>query len=104
MQIIVNIDDGCGAAVRFTANGIKSLADLCDAHGAPVDFSCRAASCSTCRVRVLSGAELIDNANPLELELLAALGNPHDIRFCCTATLRSNATGELNLHALGPAF
>ncbi|GDY02477.1 hypothetical protein LBMAG49_18060 [Planctomycetota bacterium] len=55
-------------------------------------------------MRVLSGAELIDNANPLELELLAALGNPHDIRFCCTATLRSNATGELNLHALGPAF
>lgn len=91
-------------AVRFVAAGTTSLADLCDAHGAPVEFSCRAASCSTCRVEVLMGAELLEPPGFMEQELLTALGNPEHIRFCCTAELRRGSQGELRLRALGPAF
>src|SRR5690606_34619412 len=31
------------------------LVDVCDEHDAPVPFSCRSASCGTCRLDVLEG-------------------------------------------------
>ena len=34
-----------------------SLADLCDEHQAAVPFSCRGASCGTCRIDVLEGMQ-----------------------------------------------
>ena len=36
-----------------------SLADLCDDHEAPIPFSCRSASCATCHIEVLEGAEAL---------------------------------------------
>ncbi len=81
------------------------LMDACEQHGTAVEFSCRAASCSTCRVQVLAGAELLAPADAWERELLLALGNPAATRFCCSARLAADAaSGTVRLLPLGPAF
>ena len=100
----IEILDTQGNPIRMFAGNSCSLTDICDAHGGPVEFSCRAASCSTCRVEVLAGDDLLTPPAAMERELLTALGSPAHIRFCCTAELRRGAQGELRLRALGPAF
>lgn len=81
------------------------LMDACEQHGAAVEFSCRAASCSTCRVQVLEGASLLAPPDAWERELIAALGHPEAIRFCCTARVADAAReGTVRMLPLGPAF
>lgn len=65
-----------------------ALVDLCDAHRAPVPFSCRSAVCGTCHVVVLAGAELLEPPNEAEAELLEILGGPRESRLACQAVVR----------------
>jgi 2Fe-2S ferredoxin len=48
-----------------------SLMDLCDEASAPVPFSCRSATCGTCRVIVLEGASLLSRIEADEADILA---------------------------------
>ena len=36
------------------------LVDFCDELRAPIPFSCRSASCGTCRMEILEGTELLE--------------------------------------------
>jgi 2Fe-2S ferredoxin len=80
--------------LRVLAPDGGSLADLCDDHSAPVEFSCRSASCGTCRVRVLEGAELLLPAAEDEDELLVLFGQPSSttprqpVRLACQVRMR----------------
>lgn len=65
-----------------------ALVDLCDAHYAPVPFSCRSATCGTCHVMVLEGEELLEPPNEAEAELLMILGGPEKSRLACQAVVR----------------
>lgn len=80
---IVEIDAAEGAAV----------VDLCDDHAAPIPFSCRSASCGTCRVEVIEGgAELLPPAQD-ELDVLDVFNmEPSRVRLACQAKLRIGAT------------
>jgi ferredoxin len=71
-----------------TAEGEGPLIDICDEARAPVEFSCRSASCGTCRVEVLAGGDLLEPARDDELELLRALGAPPRQRLACQAIAR----------------
>jgi ferredoxin len=63
--------------------------DLCDETSAGVPFSCRSASCGTCRVDVLEGAELLEPAADEELEVLDLFGDdPTRCRLACQIRLR----------------
>jgi ferredoxin len=65
-----------------------AVVDLCDAHAAPVPFSCRSASCGTCRLIVLEGAHLLAEAEDEELQVLDAFGSgPPSQRLGCQAKL-----------------
>jgi ferredoxin len=64
------------------------LVDLCDAVRAPVPFSCRAATCGTCRIEILQGAEFFETPLDAEAELLLLLGDPPEIRLACQAELK----------------
>ncbi len=67
-----------------------ALVDLCDASNAPIPFSCRSASCGTCRVVVLEGANLLAEAEDEELQVLDAFGQkPPDRRLACQAKMLS---------------
>jgi 2Fe-2S ferredoxin len=66
-----------------------ALVDICDSIDAPVPFSCRAATCGTCRVEVVTGLTLFEPPNDDELSLHRALGDPAHIRLACQAKLKA---------------
>jgi ferredoxin len=69
-----------------------SLGDLCDAVKADIPFSCRSASCATCRIVVLEGADLLLPADDEEANLLDVFAVPASahltLRLACQAKLR----------------
>jgi ferredoxin len=86
-----------------SAEGGDGLVDLCDESPAQVPFSCRSASCGTCRVIVLEGAELLEPPGEDELELIEILGeDPKTNRLACQARLRGEASGRVIIRV--PAF
>ncbi len=64
------------------------LVDICDYHRAPIAFSCRSATCATCQIEVVSGAELLEPPNEEETELLDILGGPPGLRLACQAVVK----------------
>ena len=84
------------ANVRFLPSGFScevkvgaSLVDVCDEHPeSEVPFSCRSASCGTCRVEVLAGAALLGPPGPDELEVLAIFAAAPAERLACQAIVR----------------
>ncbi len=84
-----------GPAVTREIDGGRLL-DACDELRAPILFSCRSASCGTCRVDVLEGADLLSPATPDELETLAIFGSPEGRRLACQVQVRPMA-GRLRL-------
>lgn len=80
------------AAVEVPAPEGGALIDLCDERSAPVPFSCRSASCGTCRVEVLEGAELLDPPADEELDVLDIFGDdPKKTRLACQAKIKTGA-------------
>jgi ferredoxin len=67
-----------------------ALIDLCDERSACIPFSCRSASCGTCRVEVLEGGDRLDPPKDEELEVLDIFGDdPTRRRLACQAQLRA---------------
>ncbi len=84
----------------------EMVVDACDRSGAPIDFSCRATCCSTCRVQVLAGSELLEAPDEMEQELITASGGAADVRYSCVLKIRDDAAEAslLRIRPLGPAF
>ena len=76
------------------------LVDICDGAEAPVPFSCRSATCGTCRVEVYQGDELLEPAEGPEAELLGLLGDPPTFRLACQARVRPGP-GVIRLRIAG---
>jgi 2Fe-2S ferredoxin len=68
-----------GADVELDAPRGGPLVDLCDASQVEIPFSCRSASCGTCRVTVLEGASLLAPPEVDERELLAIFATPAEL-------------------------
>ena len=65
-----------------------ALADLCDDYEAPIPFSCRSASCATCHIEVLQGAETLLPPEEEERDVLDAISSaPPRFRLACCARL-----------------
>ena len=89
--------------LEVTAPAGARLADLADEHTAPIPFSCRSASCGTCRSEVIEGAELLSDPEDEELDVLDIFGDDAKRRrLCCQARLREDApeTGVVRLRAI----
>jgi ferredoxin len=79
-------------SVEANAPAGTRLVDLCDERNAPVPFSCRSASCGTCRIDVLEGGDLLEPPRDEELDILDIFGDdPKQRRLACQARL---AAGE----------
>jgi|SRR6188768_40701 len=68
-----------------------ALVNICDEVLAPIAFSCRSASCGTCHIQILEGAELLDTPGPDELDLLELLDAGKDTRLACQARVKPGA-------------
>ncbi len=80
-----------GAAKEVEAPQGGALVDLCDTHYAPIPFSCRSATCGTCHVVVVEGAEHFEPPNEAEAELLGILGGPKTSRLACQAVVKAES-------------
>ena len=96
------------ANVRFLPAGYEvevkagtALVDVCDENPeAEVPFSCRSASCGTCRVRVKEGMALLAKPKDDELDVLEVFGDGKDVRLCCQIQLVGE--GKLVLEVVEP--
>jgi ferredoxin len=87
-----------GAAVEAHEPEGGRLLDICDDLAAPVPFSCRGASCGTCRVEVLEGAHLLSSPGDEECSVLELFGDPPGRRLACAAwVLRGEGRLRLRL-------
>ena len=76
------------ASVEISVEPGSRLIDVSDRHPeAKVPYSCRSASCGTCRVRVLEGMDALSVAEDDELEVLEAFGSEDNVRLCCQLKL-----------------
>jgi ferredoxin len=76
-----------------------ALVDLCDEWNAPVPFSCRSASCGTCRLDVIEGTDLLDPPADEELDVLDIFGDdPSARRLACQTRVRPGP-GRLRVRA-----
>jgi ferredoxin len=78
-----------------------ALVDTCDDCSAPVPFSCKSASCGTCRIEILEGeSELLPPADD-ELDLLDIFATPPPKhRLACQVKMRPGLV-TLRVRALG---
>ncbi len=76
------------------------LVDACDHHLAPIPFSCRSASCATCQIEVLAGADLLEPPGDDELNLLEVLAAPSNVRLACQACVKPGP-GVLRIKPVG---
>ena len=92
--------------VRFEPAGFEvdvqpgeAIMDITDANpAADVPYSCRAATCGTCRVEVVEGGDALSTADELELEVLDIFGDtPDKVRLCCQARLVNTGPTRVTL-------
>jgi len=94
--------EGVGLAsdkVAEAPNG-GELVDICDRVLAPIPFSCRSASCGTCHIEVLEGADLLERPNAEEADLLDILDGPANSRLACQARVKPGP-GFIRIRPLG---
>jgi ferredoxin len=84
--------------LEVEAPGGTALIDLCDERNAGIPFSCRSASCGTCRIDVLEGADLLEPPQDEELDVLDIFGDdPKRRRLACQSRLREG-DGVVRVH------
>jgi len=98
MATIVFCANRFGGEKRVEVPEGGELVDICDQHFAPIPFSCRSASCGTCQVEVLEGAELLEPQNDDERYLLPLLGGKG--RLACQARVRPGVEGVIRLRSV----
>jgi len=77
-----------GSAVTADVKDGGRLIDVCDEVHAAVVFSCRSASCGTCRIDVLEGGELLTPPGRDEHEVLEIFAAAPAHRLACQAVAR----------------
>lgn len=76
------------------------LVDACDQVLAPIPFSCRSASCGTCHILVLEGAQCFEEPEEAEAELLDLLDGPPESRLACQARIKPGP-GFIRIRPIG---
>jgi ferredoxin len=97
MPVLVVFEVPGVPALEVPAPDGTALIDLCDEKSVGVPFSCRSASCGTCRVDVLEGAELLEPPADEEIDVLDIFGDdPAERRLACQMRIRG-AEGMLRV-------
>lgn len=100
MPIVEFLGAGAAPSKQVDAPSGGELIQLCDQVLAPVPFSCRSASCGTCQVEILEGAEWLEPPDEDEQDLLDLLDGPENSRLACQARVKPGA-GLLRLRPVG---
>ena len=98
MATLVFVANRFGAEKRIEVPEGGEIVDICDHHFAPIPFSCRSASCGTCQVDVLEGADLLEPMNDAEADLIPLLGGKG--RLACQARVKPGVQGVIKLRSV----
>jgi 2Fe-2S ferredoxin len=94
---VVTIEAPSAKPLTVAAPEGGALADLCDDLAAAVPFSCRSASCGTCRIVILEGEDELLPAEDEELDVLDVFQHAAPrYRLACCAKMRPGE-GRLRL-------
>jgi 2Fe-2S ferredoxin len=90
------VDLRIGSAPPMRARLGERLIDVCEKHDGKIPFSCRAASCGTCAVRVLDGMANLSRMDDRERIVIEDLeqGGPN-VRLACQVRVFGPAHVEL---------
>lgn len=89
--------------VELTLSPGERFLNVCDQHPeAEVPFSCRAATCGTCRVEVLEGLEGLAPAGDEERDLLEAFGEGPRVRLACQMEVGQSPPSKVRLRVVEP--
>ncbi|MEM7136541.1 MAG: 2Fe-2S iron-sulfur cluster-binding protein [Myxococcota bacterium] len=90
------------AGFEVDAEAGEMIMDITDANPeADIPYSCRSASCGTCRAEVIEGGDALVPADSDEIEVLEIFGDtPDRVRLCCQAQVASGDTRRLTLRAV----
>lgn len=89
-MVTVRLEGLSGSVRSVDVSQGGAVVDACDTSQADVPFSCRSASCGTCRVVVLEGGSLLAEPEDEELQVLDAFGvTPKKQRLACQARVRA---------------
>jgi 2Fe-2S ferredoxin len=92
-KVVIESLEGPSKTVTIDATKGGALVDLCDENPTPVPFSCRSASCGTCRIDVLEGSDQLLPPKDEELDILDVFGDdPKKRRLACQAEMRPGLT------------
>jgi 2Fe-2S ferredoxin len=81
-----------GDALVLKVRAGEMLIDVCDRHETPIPFSCRAASCGTCAIKVLQGLENLSPRSELEDIIIEDLPDSSpSVRLACQVELLGQA-------------
>jgi ferredoxin len=80
-----------GAELKVELPSGGAIADACDKHDLPIPFSCRSASCGTCRIEVVEGMQLLADPEDEELDILDMFSAPKTHRLACCAQAKPAA-------------
>jgi ferredoxin len=99
--IEIELTSSNGEVSRFEAlsGGRISLLELFQDARVSSPFGCRVGTCGTCVVRVLEGAELLEDAQQMEEDTLARISEAtgSTLRLACRASVKDGARGLLRL-------
>lgn len=82
-SITVDVEEGC------------AIIDMCQKHETSIFFSCRAATCGTCMIRVLAGAENLSPMEGIEKEFLTTMAAEPNVRLACQCKVHGDVTIEV---------
>lgn len=89
MPKVVFLESEHGRQKEVDAPAGGHLIDICDDARAPVDFSCRSASCGTCRLEVVVGAEFLEPPKTDEEDTLDIMDSKPTMRLACQTVVKS---------------
>ncbi len=88
MPKIIVAENAVGAEREVDLPQGGALLDIADERRLPIPFSCRSATCATCHIEVLEGAELLEAPLDDEIMLLDVVGGPAGSRLACQAVVK----------------
>ena len=85
--------------IRFEPSGYECdvaagtrIVDLTDDHpDADVPYSCRSASCGTCRIEIIEGADALSEPEEDEREVIDLFGDNEKTRLACQTKIVGQA-------------
>lgn len=82
-------------SLSLDVNEGSAFIDICAEHDTSIFFSCRAATCGTCMIRVVAGPQNLSPMENKEKEFLESMAAGSNVRLACQCKVLGDVTVEV---------